>query len=201
MVTGKLETYLNITIRVAKANAEAQLRQFQGTWKQVQRSLNSSGATGAGSIGGVNRSIATMISSMRSAGYAMTATFTAPIVLAGKKVYDFTQANEKAFAELQKVYGSNPFANYSKDLDALRKNFEALSNEYGIQQSEVIGVGAAWAQAGVQGAALAQSVDTTLKAMVIGGLSATQATDALIAIQAQYGASSSDLVPVSIWLA
>lgn len=192
-----LETYLNITIRVAKATAEAQLKQFQGTWKQVQASLNSSGGTGAAAgIAGTSKSLASLTSSLRSAGYAMTATFTAPLVLAGKKIYDFTQANEAAFAELQKVYGSDPFANYGKDLDALRKNFEALSNEYGIQQAEVIGVGAAWAQAGVQGAALAQSVDTTLKAMVIGGLSATQATNALIAIQAQYGASSSDLVKI-----
>lgn len=193
----KVETYLNITIRVAKATAEAQLKQFQGTWKQVQASLNSSGGTGAASgIAGTTRSLASLTSSLRSAGYAMTATFTAPLVLAGKKIYDFTQANESAFAELQKVYGSDPFANYGKDLDSLRKNFEALSNEYGIQQAEVIGVGAAWAQAGVQGAALAQSVDTTLKAMIIGGLSATQATNALIAIQAQYGASSSDLVKI-----
>jgi len=188
-----LESYLNITIRVAKAQAEAALASLRGEITGLNSAMRGgAGFNTATSVAGVDR----LTGSIRSAGYALSATFTAPLLLAGRSLLSFSLANETAMADLKKVYGTNPLADYSKDVAALGKNFEALSNEYGVNQTEVIKIGAAWAAAGVQGAALARSVDNTLKTMVIGDINSAQATEALISIQGQYGASASDLTKI-----
>ena len=82
---------------------------------------------------------------------------------------------------------------FREELDALDKAFVAISNRYGVQQKEVLEVAGAWAAAGQSGLALAESVDQTMKAVIIGDMSAAEATNALIAIQAQYNLSSKEL--------
>lgn len=189
-----MESYLNIQIRVIKAQAEAQIRQLQLDLTSLNAQLRTTG-TATGFDSGT-RSLSSFTSGLRAAGYAMTTAFTLPIIGAGKNILDFTLANQTAAADLKKVYGTNPFGSYNNALTLLKKNFEALSDEYGVNQTEVINIGAAWAQAGVQGTALAESVENTLKTMVIGDMSATDSTNALIAIQAQYGANTQQLTAI-----
>ncbi len=167
---------------------------MRGQLAQLQAAMARSG--GLGGAAATERSVNRMTGSLRSAGYALTTTFTAPLLLAGHSLLKFQLANETAMADLKKVYGSNPLKDYSKDVKALGRNFTALSEKFGVNKTEVIGIGAAWAQAGVQGAALAQSVDNTLRAMVIGDLNSKDATTALISIQGQYRASASDLTKI-----
>ena len=96
-----------------------------------------------------------------------------------KKVYgDF---------DLQKALGTQGIQN---ELAALERSFQALSDHYGIQQAEVTKIGAAWAAAGASGIALAKGTELTLKAMVLGEMDATKATEALISIQSQWHLST-----------
>jgi TP901 family phage tail tape measure protein len=191
---------LNITVRVAVQQAQAALQQVQGQ-------LNSMAKAGGASSGinGLNRAFGEggknarlFGGSLQWAGYQLSAAFTYPLVAAGRGLVQFALQNQAAFSDVRKVYGSfgDSVAVNNRELDALQKNFEALSNEFGVNQKDVDEIGAAWAQAGVRGMALSESVDTTLKAMVIGQLDANKATKSLIAIQAQYGVSSKGLVAI-----
>lgn len=122
--------------------------------------------------------------------------FTLPILAAGYAATKFANQNEAAFVKLQKVYGDNNSemqATYQKELPQLRKAFEALSNIYGVHQEEVIGIGAAWASAGASGIALAKATRLTMDTMILGEFEAVAATEALIAIQSQYGLSTKEL--------
>lgn len=195
-----MDTRINVQVRVITAQARAQLQQVQAQLAQLQ--AQAAGGGGAAAVGAgaaaATRSMQNFTRTIREAGYLMTTAFTVPIALAGGKLIKFAVDNERAFTDLKKVYGDvgGQTDIFNEELDALRRNFEALSNYYGVQQSEVIGIGAAWAQAGVQGAALAESVDNTLRAMVLGGQDAQTATQSLIAIQAQYGASAEGLTQI-----
>jgi TP901 family phage tail tape measure protein len=80
------------------------------------------------------------------------------------------------------------------ELDSLDRAFTALSNHYGVQKKEVLEVAGAWAAAGASGVQLAESVENTMKAIVIGDMDAAAATKALISIQAQYGLSTKGLM-------
>lgn len=95
---------------------------------------------------------------------------------------------------VKKVYGdgSQSAAQMNNELTALGKNFEALSNRYGIAQSDVINLAADWAAAGSSGVALAKATKLTIETMILGEMDAKSATTALIAIQAQYGLAVDD---------
>lgn len=82
---------------------------------------------------------------------------------------------------------------FNRELKALDGAFGALSERYAIQKKQVLEVAGAWAAAGVSGKALAESVDTTLRASSVGDMSTVKAGEALISIQAQYNLSSKQL--------
>lgn len=110
----------------------------------------------------------------------------------GGKVW-FDQA--QAMVQVEKVYGDLTLASSIADSEtqALEKSFTELSNTFGINREEVIGVAAEWAAAGASGVELAKATNLTMQAMVLGNLSAEESTQALIATQAQYGISTDEM--------
>jgi TP901 family phage tail tape measure protein len=130
------------------------------------------------------------------AGRQLMYNFTLPIAIAGAAATKFYMDNERGMTQLRKVYGDLTMSTeiQKNETDALGKSFVALSNYYGINQAEVIKVGAAWAQAGASGIALAKATDLTLQTMILGELDATKATESLIAIQAQYRFNTTELL-------
>lgn len=131
-------------------------------------------------------------------GRQMVSNLTVPIAMVagmGGKVW-FDQA--QAMVGVEKVYGdiSNAAGANEKELDALGKKFTELSNIFGINREEVIGVATEWAAAGASGIELARATNLTMQAMVLGNLSAEESTKALIATQAQYGFSVKEMSKV-----
>lgn len=188
-----IDSYMNIQISVIKTQAEAQIKELQSEIRSLQTQLSSSGAAGASFFDQTTNSVGRLTTTLRSAGYSLITAFTGPVVAAGRTVLTSYLDNAAAAANLAKVYGSDPTANYRSSLVQLQKAFEALSDEYGVQQSQVTAIAADWAAAGVQGTALAVSTENTLKAMVLGDIDSGTATTALIAIQAQYGLTAQGL--------
>lgn len=173
-----------------------QMAQLQGQLRGVN-----SGFSGA--AGGANQfenaigrsSAARFGSQMQWLGRQLSYNFTMPLVAAGTAALQWELANEKAMARVEKVYGdgSQSAQQMKHELESLGKAFEALSNQFGVAQSDVINIAADWAAAGSSGIALAKAVKLTLETMVLGELEAAKATEALIAIQAQYGQNTSEL--------
>jgi TP901 family phage tail tape measure protein len=187
---------MNITVRVVSAQALAQLR-------AVQTQVAATGA-GAGRAGGALENMLTERAMSRTVklgnalqwtGRQLQYNFTLPIALAGVAATKFALDNEKAATRIVKVYGDVGMSQQqiTNETNALRKAFVALSNHFGVQQKEVLDVAAAWAAAGASGVALAKDVKLTMETMVLGEMNATEATDALIAIQAQYNQSTDQL--------
>lgn len=142
--------------------------------------------------------------------------FTLPILAAGVAATKWAMDNETAMTHVAKVYGDTKSAaaqfraesknnmtqkqaetkameTFRGELEALDGAFTAISDHYGVQKSQVLEVAGAWAAAGASGRALADSVNATMKAIIIGDMDATAATKALISIQAQYNLSSAEL--------
>ncbi|QEM40901.1 MAG: tape measure protein [Phage AS32] len=140
--------------------------------------------------------------------------FTLPIAAAGVAATYFAMEQDKAFTHVAKVYGDTEAAArqfrremglgrreamklaeaYKTDeLEALNEAFTAISEHYGVQKKEVLEVAGAWAAAGASGRDLADSVNQTMKAIIIGDMDAMTATKALISIQAQYNLSTQEL--------
>lgn len=121
--------------------------------------------------------------------------FTLPLALAGGAAMKFALDNEKAMTRVTKVYGDATHGAefYRDEIMALERAFVALSNQFGVHQAEVINIAGDWAAAGASGLALAKSVKLTLQTMVLGEMEQKKATEALIAIQAQYGQSTDEL--------
>jgi TP901 family phage tail tape measure protein len=187
---------MNITVRVVSAQALAQLR-------AVQTQVAATGA-GAGRAGGALENMLTERAMSRTVklgnalqwtGRQLQYNFTLPIALAGVAASKFALDNEKAATRIVKVYGDVGMSQQqiTNETNALRGAFVALSNHFGVQQKEVLDVAAAWAAAGASGVALAKDVKLTMETMVLGEMNATEATDALIAIQAQYNQSTDQL--------
>jgi TP901 family phage tail tape measure protein len=129
------------------------------------------------------------------AGRQLQYNFTLPIAIAGAAATKFALDNEKALVRIKKVYGDagHSATFYGKEIQALSRNFEVLSDRFGVNQSEVLNVAAAWAAAGSSGESLARATKHTQETMVLGELDAASATEALIAIQAQYNFSTKEL--------
>lgn len=121
--------------------------------------------------------------------------FTLPIVAAGLAAAKFALDNEKAFTRLKKVYGT--FAvegrNVTKELKDLRSAFEAMSNIFGVLQSQVIEIAATFASAGAAGAGLARATASALEAMILGDLDAERATSSLIVMMSAFGMTTKEL--------
>lgn len=192
---------MNITVRVLTKQAAAALAAVETGLKRTNRTANSM-SMGAGAFNAANRSVRAFGSSLQWAAYQLTHAFTYPLLLAGGAAIKYELDNERAFAQLKKVYGDTALqikigtAGINRELAALRDQFIALSNVYGQSQTDVINIAQAWAAAGVSGRALGQSVEATMKTMVIGDINAADATKALISLQAQYGANTGELIKI-----
>lgn len=188
--------FVNVQIRVLSAQAMRQLM-------AMQAQLNTLG----GGFGNANRAaglfgrsltgmrLDAFGSRIQNIGRQLQYNFTLPILAAAAASLKLALDNEAAFTRVTKVYGDAAHGAdfYAKEVKSLEKAFVALSNAYGVNQKETIGIAAQWAAAGVSGVALAKSVELTMKTMILGEMNAADATQALISIQAQYGQSTAEL--------
>src|SRR5690606_2321304 len=119
-------------------------------------------------------------------GRQLEFTFTLPLVLAGAAATKWALDNERAMTGVRKVYGDGTESakQLRDETDARARSFELLSSRFGMNQAEVIDIGANWAQAGSAGVALAKATRLTMEAMILGQMDAAQATEGLIAVQA-----------------
>ncbi len=122
--------------------------------------------------------------------------FTLPIVAAGIATSRWALELDRAQVRMAKVYGDLSIDQETAraEVEALQEAFRHLSDIFGVHQSEVTEIAAAWAQAGAGGTALAHGVRTTLEVMILGTMEASESIDALIAVQAQYNLSAQELI-------
>lgn len=120
---------------------------------------------------------------------------TLPLLLAAGAATKFALANETALTRLRKVYGTvkTPIAQVTEEVDALREAMRALSDVFGVQQSEVTRIGAVWAQAGASGAGLAEATRLTLETMILGSMEADATVKALITTMQAYSFSVEEM--------
>jgi TP901 family phage tail tape measure protein len=185
-----VHSFVNVQVRILAAQAAAQLAALQSRVNGLEKSFR--GASRGSSLFGMSlhgMRLDTFGSRLQWIGRQLEYNFTIPILAAAAASFKLALDNEKAFTRVTKVYGdaAHGAQEYSMELEALQKNFVALSNAYGVNQTETIEIAAQWAAAGASGLALAKSVDLTMQTMILGEMEAAEATEALIAIQAQYG--------------
>lgn len=108
-----------------------------------------------------------------------------PLLLVGGYAGKWAMETEAAMVKVSKVYGDLDMNTSQKkrELDALAGYFEAVSNRYGILQKDVIAIGADWAAAGAKAVGLAKATKLTVETMILGEMTAEEATKSLIAIQ------------------
>jgi TP901 family phage tail tape measure protein len=190
---------MNIQVRVLSTQAQARIRQLELELAALQRQANLTG-TSMNKMGTYGLPyLSKWGNQVQWAGRQLQYNFTLPILLATGAAVKFALDNEKAMTRVIKVYGDGTkvFRKLSKtEIPALEKAFESLSNTFGVARADVIGIAGDWAAAGASGVALAKSVKLTLETMILGEMEAVEATQALIAIQAQYGYSTEQLTKV-----
>jgi TP901 family phage tail tape measure protein len=211
---------MNINVRVASAQAQAQLKALQARVAQLETQLKSTSRTSSASslIGGTasRKSMAAWGSQIQWTGRQLQYNWTIPLLLAGGAATKFALDNQKAFTHIKKVYGDSTDAAaqfnkeagkttdalygqrkaaqvFGNELDNLQQSFVALSNRYGVAQKDVLETASAWAAAGQSGVALARSTELTLKTAILGDMDLGKATQSLISIQAQYSESTKGL--------
>lgn len=187
---------MNIQIRVLSANATAQIKAMQAEIGRLNSALSAASAASGVGNGRQLSALSKYGNQLQWTGRQLQYNFTLPIALAGAAATKFALDNEQAFTRIKKVYGDAGMSAsvLNDELNALKGAFVALSDHYGVQQEEVLNIAADWAAAGASGVALARGVEQTLRTMVLGEMDAASATEALIAIQAQYNLSSKQLV-------
>lgn len=165
--------------------------------RKVNSQMSKSGGSMSSFTGGSERGLKSLGkwgSSLQWTGRQLGYNFTLPIVAAGAAATKFALDQERAMTRVRKVYGDDSIKQWAEsELGALEKAFVALSNRYGVAMDETADIAAEWAAAGVSGRALAESVQLTMKTMVLGEMNAADATQALISIQAQYGFNTREL--------
>lgn len=186
---------MTIQVRVMAAQAN---RQLAGVESQLRRTAATAAIAGTGMRGAFTGASTAMVkwgSQVQWAGRQLQYNFTIPLTIAALAATKFALDNERSMVLVKKVYGDMEHSaiTLSKEVDALGEAFVALSNHFGVNQSEVIKVAADWAAAGSSGLALAKATRLTLELMILGEMEAADATQALIAIQAQYGLTVGDL--------
>jgi TP901 family phage tail tape measure protein len=139
-----------------------------------------------------NKHIEGMGKNLQWVGRQLEFNFTLPLATAGFFATKWALDNEKAMVQVKKVYGDLSFTQerVNSETDALSKSFEMLSTRFGVAQSDVINIGAAFASAGSAGRGLAEDTRAALEAMIIGDMSAEDATQALISIISIYHLST-----------
>lgn len=192
--------YMSIQVRVLSAQATKQIRELEKELASVRSEMARTSAASAGLPGRTGvQAFTKWGNQVQWAGRQLQYNFTLPILLAGGAAAKFALDNEKAMTRVIKVYGdgSAAFNKLSQtEIPALGRAFEALSSKFGIAQADAINIAADWAAAGASGIALAKSVELTMRTMVLGEMEAVDATQALIAIQAQYGKSVDELAQI-----
>lgn len=191
-----MNSFINVQVRILAQQAQAQLAALSGRLDALERSGNRAGrgmSLFGASLGGI--ALDSFGSKIQWAGRQLEYNFTLPIIASGTAAMKMALDHEAAMTRVRKVYGdaTHDATFYSAEISALERNFETLSNAYGVNQTEVLNVAAAWAAAGASGVALAKSVDLTMQTMILGEMDAAEATNALISIQAQYGFGVSEL--------
>lgn len=187
---------MNVTVRVAAAAARAQIagleKQVAALEAQLMQANAAQSKLGAGAA---MTGLVANASRMQWVGRQIQTNFTYPLLIAAGFATKFALDNEKAMVRVRKVYGdgSQSAREMNNEITALSGAFEALSNEFGVNQAAVIGIAGDWAAAGASGIALARATKLTLQTMILGEMEAAKATEALIAIQAQYQMSTKDL--------
>lgn len=189
---------MNIQVRIVTAEAQARI-------KQLERQLNQLNG-GMGRLGGGTRGVESGFARAMTAGTKfgnqlqwtgrqLQYNFAMPIALAAGAATKFALDNEAAMVRVTKVYGNagQTAADFGGEIKALERNFEALSNHFGVNRAEVINLAADWAAAGATGIALAKATKLTLETMVLGEMSASESMQALLAIQGQYNLSIDEL--------
>lgn len=211
---------MNISVRVLSANARTQIAALRAQVAALEGQLATANRTAAAPTGiGSARSRKSLMAygnQVQWTGRMLQYNFTLPILLAGAAATKFALDNEKAMTRVIKVYGDADdaaqwfrkhqseipkgmsaidaaAAAQRNELKALEDAFEALSQKYGVVQKDVLETAGAWAAAGSSGVALAKSVDLSLRASVLGDMDLAKATEALIAIQAQYSLNTKEL--------
>lgn len=187
---------MNIQVRIATAQAQAEIRRLRAQIKELETQVAMANRTSSNfGIGGL-KGIEKWGSQLQWAGRQLQYNFTIPILLATGAATKFALDNEAAATRLKKVYGdgSRGAQFYAREINSLGKAFEGLSNHFGVARSDVLNIAADWAAAGASGLALAKATKLTLETMILGELDAETATKSLIAIQAQYRLSTEGLV-------
>lgn len=146
-------------------------------------------------IGSIGSGMSAFGKNLQWTGRQLEYSFTLPLVAAGGFAAKWAMENDAAMTRVRKVYGdgTESVGQLNAELNALSKTFELLSSIYGVQQSQVIQIAEAWAQAGSAGAGLGKSVRNTLDLMILGGQDWEKSVEGLIAVQATYGLSTSEL--------
>jgi TP901 family phage tail tape measure protein len=188
---GLIRGYLQILIRVQTRQAQAALASMKGELRQID-SAQRKAAAGAkvhdNAMRGMIQNGVKVGNQLQWTGRQLEYNWTLPVVESGKAMVTWALANEKAMVRVQKVYGDLNMAQnvFEAETTALERAFTALSNYYGRSKEVVTNIAGDWAAAGASGIALAKATELTLKAMVLGEMEATKATEALISIQSQY---------------
>ena len=209
---------MNIRVRVYTASAQKELATLRGQVAMLEKQLAAKRGRSAfiGGLGTMQRGLMKTGNQLQWTGRQLQYNWTLPLLLAAGAATKWQLENEKAFTRVEKVYGdaqaAAKFFNkeagktadaqygvakanrvFDAELNQLAETFELLSSKYGVAQKEVIEVAGAWAAAGQSGLDLAKVTELTQKAMILGDLSASESTQALIAIQAQYSLSTKEL--------
>lgn len=191
-----MNAMLNIQVNVAGRQAQMQLRALQ----TQMGGLNGAALTGGNAFRAFHKAMSLnglekFGKNLQWTGRQLEFSFTLPLLLAGGMATKWALENEAAVTKVRKVYGDLSMSQrtITKEVDALAESFRLLSDRFGVAQKDVIDIGAAWAQAGSSGVAVAKQTRMTLEAMILGELDATEAVKGLIAIQAGYQISTTQL--------
>jgi TP901 family phage tail tape measure protein len=181
MMKAKFEQMAMVQSQAAARQAKAVPK--VGMWERMSLAIN-------GNIGSTRKGMIAFGKDLQWVGRQLNFNFTLPIVAATVAIGKFYLENQRAFTRLKKVYGDGT-RDYTDELKKVEKAMRALSDMYGIQQKDVIALGASWAAAGATGAELANSVNNTLRLAVLGDYEDIQAAfQDLITIQGAYRLSS-----------
>ena len=201
-----------ITVKMAVAQAQAALQNLRTQVVGMQKSLNSVNAASnamAAAQGSASKATSTLGQRLTIAGknamksasqfqwYSRQLMYNVglPLLIVGAYAGKWALETEAAMVKVSKVYGDLRMDPTEKkqELDALAGYFEAVSNRYGMLQKDVIAIGADWAAAGAQALGLAKATKLTVETMILGEMSAEEATSSLIAIQEAWRLSAKDL--------
>lgn len=197
-----MQAVMNIVVAVQGAKAaQAQLAAITAATKGANAATVAGAAAGGRLHGGLRtltRGMEKYGKNMQWVGRQIEYNFTIPIAIASGFAIKFAMDNERAMVRLKKVYAdsSMPTKQFTEETEALGRAFRFLSDQFGTAQDEVIESGATFAQAGAGNIAVARGVHAALELQILGDMELAEATEALIAVQAQYNVSSSELTQI-----